>query len=85
MERRKIIKIFEGQYQLLKPTDTNLHGWYKYGKNKNLKAISDLLKSERFALDLSEEVVYDVSQYRKRQEERRKGYFSNKGLESKTI
>jgi hypothetical protein len=34
---------------------------------------------------MSEEIVYDVSQYRKKQEVRRKEYFSNKGLESKTI
>ena len=70
---------------MLKPTDANLHGWCKHGKNKSLKAISDLLKSRRFILDMSEEVVYDVTQYRKKQAGRSKEYFSEKGLESKTI
>lgn len=84
-ERRKIVKIFEGKYQVLKPTDTNLNGWHKQGKSKSLKAISDLLNSGRFALDMSEEIVYEVNQYKRMQIEKRKEYFSKKGLESKTI
>ena len=83
MERRKIVKIYQGRYQLLKPTDTKLSGWHKYGKSKSLKAISDLFESGEFALDMSEEVVYEISQYRKRQAERSKKYFSNKGLEKR--
>lgn len=85
MERRKIIKIFEGRYQILKPTDSKLNGWFKYGENKSTKAIVDLRKSGRFDLEMSDEIKYDTEQYEKREAERRKEYSSKKGLESKTI
>jgi len=84
MERRKIVKIFEGRYQILKPTDDRLNGWFKYGENKSTKAIADLFNSGRFLLDLSVEIKHDIEQYEIRQAKRVEEHYS-KGLESKTI
>ncbi|MCX6747019.1 MAG: hypothetical protein NTU63_02695 [Candidatus Pacearchaeota archaeon] len=85
MERRKIVKIFEGRYQLLKPTDSKLSGWFKYGENKSTKAIVDLFNSGRFDLEMSGDIKNDIEQYEIRQAKRVGEHYSKKTLESKTI
>jgi hypothetical protein len=83
-EERRIIKISDRRYQLLKPR-TDREGWHKYGENKSLEAISNLFKSGRFALTMEESLFYEIVAYQKEQEKKREKYLSEKGLESKTI
>ncbi len=88
MEKRKIIWIAEGEYELLKPRP-NKNGWHDYGKRKSMKAISDLLTKGGFELYMDETIVFEVSMYRKKQAKESRKYFSKnkleKRVESKTI
>jgi hypothetical protein len=86
MEKRKIIKISERRYQLLKFREDK-NDWNEYGKNKSLKAISDLLNNSHgeYELYIGEGIMYDVGRYKGEQAKWHAKYFSEKGLESKTI
>lgn len=74
----------EGGYQLLKPK--NEHRWHSYGKKMSLKAISDLMASEKFSLTYSDVIAATISNYhREREEESRKYFQKMKDIASKTI
>jgi len=83
-EKRKIIKISDRNYQLLKPRKDR-SGWHDYGQNKSIKAISDLLLSNRFELYFSDTIIYEIGRYRQEQIKRSEKYLSKKMLEAKTI
>ncbi len=80
--RRKII-YQDGSYQLLKQKENG--NWYGYGKRKSLKAISNLMLSLEFDLEISEQIRREVERYRVRERERREEYFERKELSSKVI
>jgi len=64
-EKRKII-YQDGSYQLLKPRDDKVDGWHTYGKKKSLKAIYDLIRSEKYDLEISKDVLRALREYEKK-------------------
>lgn len=91
MERRKIVKVGERRYQLLKPR-VDKNGWHEYGEEKSIKAINDLLlknSTGKYELHMSDEIMSDIATYRQEQKRGHERYLSAKILEnrakSKTI
>ena len=81
---RKVIRSYDGHYQLLKLRDDGSGRWNKYGTKKSLKAISDIEKSGRFVMEIPDDIWEEIRSYRERAEKRKRNYL-NKGLTSKII
>ena len=93
MEKRKIIK-FNGigykRYQILKPKDNGKEDcWHGYGMKKSLNGINNFLlmneREELFDIEISDEIVNEIEEYRREREEKKILYLSNSRLVSKVI
>ena len=78
-QKRKIVSMGGGEYQILKPkTNDNHPNYYNYGTKKSLKAIVSLIDREIFDLDISEFILEEIKDYKKESYERHKKYLLNK-------
>lgn len=65
--KRKVIKI-DGEYHLLKLNyNKEFPCWNKYGEKKSLKSISDLLRTKKFELEISDGIKKEIEEYKIKQ------------------
>lgn len=84
MERRRIIRQ-EKRYHVLKP---NSEGWNEYGKKlKGIKGVHSFLEQSNgnYEIEISPEVEEDLTNYRKKENARRKRHNNSKNISSKVI
>lgn len=78
-EKRKLV-YKEGYYQLLKINENSK--WHNYGKRISLKSLYDIIKSEKYNIEISKDVLIDLGEYRKKRNMRLR---KHKDLSTKVI
>ena len=63
-EERKIIRIGEKKYQVLKPREDG-EGWQSPGECKGIEEIVCMFESGKFALTKEESLFYEIKAYQK--------------------
>ncbi|MCK9595651.1 hypothetical protein M0R19_00500 [Candidatus Pacearchaeota archaeon] len=83
MEKRKVINMGGGEYQLLKPKTNDNHPCYHdFGEKKSIKAIVYMIDNKVFDLELSEGIQSEIRNYRENLVKKKQRYFQKNGLEN---
>jgi len=75
MEKRKVINMGAGEYQLLKLG-------HNYGEKRSMKSLVYAIDNEVFDFEISEDIKNEIKNYRKQISKRTERYFQKNRLEN---